>query len=328
MAEAVTLELHVRASSPIPIFLQLKSQLEYMIVTGQLAPGVRLPSIRSVARKVGVGPATVVRAYGRLVESGLAVANGGVGFFVIGADAEDAGPHGQCRGRIAELLRDALRSGLALEQVVEIFMAQVADTRLSLHDSEVVLLCKRAGGIEELTARLRASIADMGVNVSGIAIEDVANDGYEGVARCRAAARVVALLFDISQARSLLEPEGIEVMPMLCVVRDDVRDRIVHLPPGTRIAVVASSEEFVDGMITAISHLNSNLIVSETAASNDREALMRILPAVDCVIYGTLSRGAVQAELPASTEGIEFVYAPDVSSVQRLRMILREESLR
>jgi hypothetical protein len=54
----------------------------------------------------------------------------------------------------------------------------------------------------------------------------------------------------------------------------------------------------------------------------------RVVKGVECVVYGTLSRVAVQAELPAAVEGIEFIYVPDDSSVQRLRLLLREEALR
>lgn len=320
--------MHIRAGSPIPRFLQLKSQLEYLIVTGELAPGSRLPSIRTVANALSIGPATVVRAYSELVDSGLAVANGKVGFFVIGAGTDLSGPHGEFRERIGDLVRDAIRGGIALEQLVEIFMAQVAESKLALSDSEVVFLCKRAGGIDELTARLRAALADVGAAVSGVAVEEIAENATAWVPRCAAAARVVALMFDVKQARNLLEPYEIEVLPLLCVVRDDVRDRVIHLPPRTRVAVAASSVEFIDGMITAISHLNPNLDFVAGVASDRPDEVRRIAARVDCVVYGTLSREVVHAELPAAVEGIEFVYVPDESSVQRLRLLLREEALR
>jgi len=289
---------------------------------------VKLPSIRRVAGALGIGPATVVRAYSELVESGLAVANGGVGFFVIGTGAGVSGPHAESRQRIADLVQDSIRSGISLEQLVEIFMAQVAESRLSLVDREVVVLCKRAGGVEDLTVRLRSVLVDMGVRVAGVAVEDVAANPKTWLPRCAAAARVVALMFDVKQARSLLDPVGIEVLPLLCVARDDVRDRVIHLPPATQVAVVASSVEFIDGMITAISHLNPNLEIVGGFASDRVDEFRRVVTGVDCVVYGTLSRVTVQAELPAAVEGIEFIYVPDDSSVQRLRLLLREEALR
>lgn len=320
--------LHIRSPSPIPRFLQLKSQLEYLIVTGALPPGAKLPSIREVARMLGVGPATVVRAYGELVEAGIAVSNGGVGFFVIGADSGQQGPHGAFRERVAALVRDATESGISLEQLVEIFMAQVADTRMRLAHRAVIVLSKRDGGIEELAMRLRHALADMGVEVVGRAIEDLAEAPGEHLDELRRAAAVVSLLFDVKQARELLGPHGIEVMPMLSVVRDDVRERVVHLPAETRTGVVASSAQFIDGMITAISHLNPNLTLVRSAELGGRRSLKRLFDCVDCVIYGTLTRSVVNAQLPASVEGIEFVYIPDDSSVQRLRLRLHEDALR
>lgn len=256
------------------------------------------------------------------------MANGGVGFFVIGSGADGGGPHGAFRARISELVQDAIRSGISLEQLVEIFMAQVAESRLALAGRDVVLLCKREGGIEAVTANLRSALADVGVGVIGVAVEDVAAHPEEWVPRCAAAARVVALMFDVKQARGLLEPANVEVLPLLCVVREDVRDRVIHLPPGTRIGVVASSVGFIDGMITAISHLNPNVEIAGGVASNRPVGVGKLARSVDCVVYGTLSRSVVQAELPPAVEGIEFVYVPDESSVQRLRLLLREEALR
>lgn len=297
-------------------------------MTGELPPGAKLPSIRVVAKNLGIGPATVVRAYSELVESGLAVANGGVGFFVIGSGGDGASAHGEFRSRVAELVHEGLRSGIPLEQLVEIFMAQVAESRLALAGRDVVLLCKRDGDIDGVTANLRAALADIGVSVTGVALEDAAAHPDEWLPRCVAASRVVALMFDVSQARSLLESAGVEVLPLLCVVRPDVRDRVIHLPPETRIGVVASSEAFIDGMITAISHLNPNVEIVGGAASNRPAAVRRLAARVDCVVYGTLSRGVVHAQLPDAVQGIEFVYVPDDSSVGRLRTLLGEKAVR
>jgi DNA-binding transcriptional regulator YhcF (GntR family) len=84
--ESVLKGFHLFRDSPVPAFLQLKSQIEYLIVTGGLPSGSKLPSIRSVARVLGLGPATVVRAYRELEQAGLVSATEGVGYFAIGGE--------------------------------------------------------------------------------------------------------------------------------------------------------------------------------------------------------------------------------------------------
>ena len=59
------------ATSPIPPFEQVRSQLADLICSGQLAGGQRLPSIRQLAGDLRVAPGTVARAYDALRASGL-----------------------------------------------------------------------------------------------------------------------------------------------------------------------------------------------------------------------------------------------------------------
>ncbi|WP_374445040.1 PLP-dependent aminotransferase family protein [Stella sp.] len=56
------------------------------IATRALAPGDRLPSVRSFARTMGVSPSTVVEAYDRLAAEGTIRARRGSGFYVTGAN--------------------------------------------------------------------------------------------------------------------------------------------------------------------------------------------------------------------------------------------------
>ncbi len=317
--------LHITRDSPIPRFLQLKSQFEYLIVTGQLPPGSKLPSIREVSRALGIGTATMVRAYGELEAAGLAVPNGGVGYFVLGNDLSRHGSHGEVRDEIQQLLHRAVQNELSLDQVTQIFMAAVAEMRVALAKPEVVMVSKRDGRLEELAMRLRHSLADLNVEVSGLSLEDLANDREAWIPRLRRASHVLALLFDIKQARALLHGQGLEIIPLLMTPSEEVRERIIHLPPGTQVGIVASSLEFVDGMITGVTTFNPNVVITGTTDTRDRRRLKRLLDRCECVIYGTLGRAMVNECLPNSVEGIELMYVPDETSVQRLRAMLLEE---
>ena len=61
---------------------QIVTRLTAAIQDGALAPGVRLPSIRSLARRLGVSTHSVVEAYDRLAANGLVLARAGTGVFV------------------------------------------------------------------------------------------------------------------------------------------------------------------------------------------------------------------------------------------------------
>src|SRR4051812_3102279 len=68
--------------SPVPLRAQLALQVEVAIVTGQLPPGKKLPSVRELARRLKLHHNTIAAAYGDLTERGLVEARRGSGLYV------------------------------------------------------------------------------------------------------------------------------------------------------------------------------------------------------------------------------------------------------
>ncbi len=67
---------------PLPLARQIQAQLERLIGERLLAPGVKLPATRELAKSLGVNRATVALAYDELVAGGWAHAHVGQGTFV------------------------------------------------------------------------------------------------------------------------------------------------------------------------------------------------------------------------------------------------------
>jgi len=69
-------------SSPIPPYEQIGSQIRALIVGSHLIPGSLLPSVRQLARDLGIAPNTVVRAYNELERDGWVVSSARKGVMV------------------------------------------------------------------------------------------------------------------------------------------------------------------------------------------------------------------------------------------------------
>ena len=63
--------LQVDPSDPTPPYEQLRRQVAQHIATGALAEGDRLPTVRQLARDLGLAAGTVARAYKELESAGL-----------------------------------------------------------------------------------------------------------------------------------------------------------------------------------------------------------------------------------------------------------------
>jgi len=74
--------LPVDPASGLPVYRQIIDQLRRMMVSGRLAPGERLPSIRELAGRLRINPLTVSRAYGDLEREGLIEMRRGLGMYV------------------------------------------------------------------------------------------------------------------------------------------------------------------------------------------------------------------------------------------------------
>ena len=70
-----------------PIYSQLVEQIEQGIVSGDLPPGGRLPSVRDLAMEAGVNPNTMQRALQELERRGMVFSQRTTGRFVT-EDAE------------------------------------------------------------------------------------------------------------------------------------------------------------------------------------------------------------------------------------------------
>ncbi|MGQ0434510.1 MAG: GntR family transcriptional regulator [Microthrixaceae bacterium] len=63
--------VEIDESSPVPVFEQLRAQIERSIRTGHLLAGRSLPTVRQLAADLAIAPNTVGRAYRELEQAGL-----------------------------------------------------------------------------------------------------------------------------------------------------------------------------------------------------------------------------------------------------------------
>ena len=105
------LDCRISTGSTTPIYRQLIDQIRLVILRGRLAPGDRLPSVRSLALRLVINPNTVARAYGELARDGVIESQQGKGYFV--ATKRQVYTKAHRRRRLAPLL-EALVSEAAL----------------------------------------------------------------------------------------------------------------------------------------------------------------------------------------------------------------------
>lgn len=116
---------HIDAKQPI--YLQLIRQIERAILSGEYAPGEKLPPVRELAADASVNPNTMQRALGQLEQVGLVYAKRTLGRFV----TEDAAliaslKQKMAKGMIEDFLRRMQEMGVTAEEAAEMIRSYAA----------------------------------------------------------------------------------------------------------------------------------------------------------------------------------------------------------
>lgn len=78
----VTFMFIIDAMSRMPLFEQIKIQLERFIQNGTIVEGEQIPSIRNLSLELSINPNTILKAYTELDNMGLIYSVPGRGYFV------------------------------------------------------------------------------------------------------------------------------------------------------------------------------------------------------------------------------------------------------
>ena len=120
------MQIRVSTKDGIPIYLQIINQIKYMVASGRLAPGEKLPPVRKLAEQLLINPNTVARAYRELEAANVLNTRQGSGVFV----AEGVSPLARreqnkiLKERIDLLLAEAKQMNVTTEAVVELVKQQ------------------------------------------------------------------------------------------------------------------------------------------------------------------------------------------------------------
>lgn len=82
------MDLIISNSSNRPIYEQITTQIKELILSGELQPGQKLPSIRALANGLRISAITTKRAYTDLEAQGFVETVQGKGSFVTGGNVE------------------------------------------------------------------------------------------------------------------------------------------------------------------------------------------------------------------------------------------------
>ena len=100
-----------------PIYEQVRDGLRRLIVSGAIADGEKLPSVRELAVSLAINPNTIQRAYHELESEGYIVSVPGKGSFCAQFSPQSDPRREELLARLEETVRRAVREELEKAQI-------------------------------------------------------------------------------------------------------------------------------------------------------------------------------------------------------------------
>lgn len=118
-------------NSGVPIWMQLRNRLVYLVVSGTVAPGSKLPTVRDLSSFLSVNYNTVSKVYRDIEKDGYVITRRGKGTFVAEVNSEGF---------------QAADAKAAIDLLVDTFLEQAKELGLSESDAAAAV-AHRAGGM-------------------------------------------------------------------------------------------------------------------------------------------------------------------------------------
>ena len=287
----------------VPLHDQLLAQLELKILSGAIAPGQRLPSVRVLARRLGLHANTVSSAYRDLEQAGHVELRRGAGVYVrtgVPGSLEDA------RG-LDEMVRLALRvafrkghSGSEIRGAVERWLRAAPPER-------VVMVDPRRETLELVAHEIHSTL---GVPASGCTPAELERE--PGLA-----SGALLLAFPYHSAKVARAAPGATVETVHVEASAEDQELVRALPAGATVLIVSTSPILLQIVGAFAGGLRGDEVLVETRLLSRRAEWRRLVPAADVVYADALAAPAVREARPRRLRELRLISAKDLARVRK-----------
>jgi GntR family transcriptional regulator len=272
---------------------QIRTQLELKILCGELAGGQRLPSVRSLARRLRVHANTISAAYQELEAAGQLELKAGSGVFVKASGSSRLDDASGLDEMIRLALQTAFDHGFSGEQV----RAAVHRWLAAAPPDRVVVVDPSREMAELLARELQGELS---VPAGGCSLEEASRDP-----RALSGALTIALPYYV-QAVMALRPAA-AVVSVNLEVTSEVRDAILALPAGTIALVVSHAAPVLPFASVLFRSLRGEDLLVETRLLAATDEWRRLLRAADVVFTDAVAAPVVAKARPRRLIEVHFL---------------------
>ncbi len=300
---AGSLDFVLNRKGGVPLHDQLLAQLEMMILGGGIAPGQRLPSVRVLARRLGLHANTVSGAYQELEKAGHVELRRGAGVFVReGAPLvlEDA------RG-LDEMIRLALNAAFRKGHAAPEIRAAVERWLRAAPSDRVVVVDPVPETTELVAHEVRRAL---GVPASGCTLQQLADDPA-----LLSGALALALPYHAGKVSQLVPGAPVKTIHVGATAVE--KKLVAGLPVGATVLVVSRSAILLQFAKALVGSLRGDELLVEARLASARAEWRRVAPVADVVFADVLAAPLLRETGPRRLHELRLVGDDDLARVRR-----------
>ncbi|MHB1294164.1 MAG: GntR family transcriptional regulator [Anaerolineae bacterium] len=292
----------------------IEQGLIFRIESGQLKPGVRMPSVRELARELGVNKNTVAQAYQSLARQGYIYAVAGRGMYVSDEPRERslAGASAEVERQLVELFWRAKTLGLSADEAGRL----AHETLRRAYAPQVVRIAFVECSAHDAETTGRQVEQAIGVPVRYLLLAEFVREAAKYTAELDIVATTLYHLAAVKDAVATAGA-GIRVVGVHAPPRPDGLLRIAQAPAGSRVLVVATEETTLNTVANQVRTYNTSVELETFWVGRDASLAGRLYE-IDYVIDTHTSHQAVCEQSP-EVPVITLDFAVDQQSLDYLR---------
>ncbi len=317
----------LQKESKIPLYIQVKDNIKRLITEGIWKHGMKIPTERELSKELNVSRNTISVAYQELEAEGILFCQQGRGTFV--AEADEALKKESRKERLMKVvdicLDEGLSMGFSIDEILAIMYVRAREKKDILNSVKVYFIECNKEQVNYISKQLSQHLS---VPVEPILLDEIVANPNQYSFLAEKADILVTTFFHHNQVKSMVAFEDSEIIPIALSPQLESIVKIARFPAEENVALVCQSEIFANKVRSSIqgagiNHLEFTQFLTENV---DDDTLVKVLPNYKYFITSPGKRLKLNKLLGNfhNKEIVEFVYQPDLASINLLKSTLLE----
>ncbi len=312
------MNIKINRNNRIPLYIQVKKQIIYLIKDGSLRVGTKMPTERELAKELGISRNTISSAYNELEAKGVLKSIRGRGTFVaeeVLSWKTDEGAH-KVYKLIDIALEEAIECGIESEDFLDLVISRVREKSEAINritsafvecnNEQAVIFSEE---IREIT----------GMNTIPFTLKQLNDMDEETRNRLNKCQIVISPFNHANEVNQLLYGMEKEVLGVATGPNLESIVRIARHPVNTKFSFICLSEEFIFRIESALDKAGIGDLKVKYFNGKDEMKLKEAIDYADVLIVTPARFNEVRELNIANKELIEFSYIIDSESIKMLK---------